>query len=405
MNVLMFGWEFPPHNSGGLGVACQGLALGLTHNGVEIEFVLPRVQDTDLSVIKFSFANIKNVKMRGINSLLYPYVTSSSYSDVFAKVRSRLYGSTLLEEVLRYAQEGGRIARQSHADINHAHDWLSFGAGIEASKANGKPLVVHVHATEFDRTGGPGNGGIDQRVYEIEREGMDKANKVIAVSGYTKNILVKHYGIKEDKVSVVHNGIDPGQYNLKVIPSGGLWEMKKLGYKIVLFVGRITLQKGVDHLLAAAQVVLQHDPKVIFVIAGSGDMERQIIGQAASMGISDKVLFAGFLRGEALSEAYSASDLFVMPSVSEPFGLTALEAALHGSPVLVSKQSGVCEVLTHALKCDFWDTQEMANKILSVVTQKSLKSTLAENGKRQAYFNSWDKAAGKVAQVYQQLIL
>lgn len=398
----MFGWEFPPHNSGGLGVACQGLAFGLAHNGVEIEFVLPRALELDQSTIKFSFANIKNIKLKGVNTLLYPYITSGIYSDVLARVQSKLYGSTLLEEVLRYAQEGGRIASSSHADINHAHDWLSFGAGIEAAKANGKPLVVHVHATEFDRTGG---NSVDQRVYDIEREGMEKANRVIAVSGYTKNILMKHYGIPKDKISVVHNGIDPTQYNLSALQNGGLYEMKKLGYKIVLFVGRITLQKGVDYLLGAAQRVLKYNPKVIFVIAGSGDMQHQIIEQTASLGLSGNVLFAGFLRGDALSEVYKTADLFVMPSVSEPFGLTALEAALHGTPVLVSKQSGVSEVLTHTLQCDFWDREEMANKILGVVTHGALHSTLSQNGKKQAFDNSWDKAAQKVTQIYQEIRL
>jgi len=350
--------------------------------------------------IKFLFADIKNVKLRGVNSLLCPYVTSSGYSDILAKIRSKFYGSTLIEEVLRYGEEGGRIAKGVYADLNHAHDWLSFGAGVAAKRTNGKPLVVHVHATEFDRTGG---NGIDQRVYDIEREGMQKADRVIAVSGYTKNMIINHYGINPNKISVVHNGIDPSQYNLQVLQDGGLWQLKSLGYKIVLFVGRITLQKGVDYLLAAAHKVIQYNPKVIFVIAGSGDMQNQIIQQAATMGLGGNVLFAGFLRGKALSEVYKASDLFVMPSVSEPFGLTALESAIHGSPVLVSKQSGVSEVLTHALKCDFWDADEMANKILGVVSHESLQKTLTQNVQRQAYECSWDKAAGKVIQIYQQL--
>jgi glycogen(starch) synthase len=401
MNVLMFGWEFPPYNSGGLGVACYGLARALSQSNVELEFVLPHQVDVSADFLHFIFADLKNVKLIQVPSLLYPYVTSTSYLKRLSQLSGhQIYGSSLLEEVERYAEEAKRIASDTQFDVIHAHDWLSFGAGVEAKETTGKPLVVHVHATEYDRTGG---GSIDPRVYAIEREGIRRADRVIAVSNYTKRIIADHYDVDPNKITVVHNGIDAEGYEVNAQMLEGLASFKKMGYKIILYVGRITLQKGVDYFLHAAKMVHDRDPKTLFVVAGSGDMQNQIIRQTAELGLSNCVLFAGFVRGTELSRLYRSADLFVMPSVSEPFGLTALESMLHGTPVIVSKQSGVAEVVSSAMTVDFWDTQEMANKILGVVGYDSLQKTMAINGLRDAHRNGWSNAARKVIQIYNSL--
>lgn len=402
MHVLMFGWEFPPHNSGGLGVACYGLTKALSQKQVEIDFVLPKNYEVDASFMHFLFADVVNLKIRSTNSLLHPYINASTYLTMLSNLTQKsIYGKDLFEEVDRYALEGEKIAKEvDGVDVIHSHDWLSFGAGMKAQEVSGRPLVVHVHATEFDRTGGAMG---DERVHAIEQTGCQRANKIITVSGLTRDIVVNKYGIPATKVSVVHNGLDHGSYATGAPPTNGLMQLKSLGYKIVLFVGRITLSKGVDHLIYSARDVIKYDPKVLFVIAGSGEMERQIVQLTADLGISGNVIFAGWARGKELSGLYKAADLFVMPSVSEPFGLTALESLIHGTPIIISKQSGVSEVLTHALKVDFWDTDELTNKILTSLKYPSLRQTLAENGKAQAYGSSWDRAADKCVSIYNQL--
>ncbi|KKR82920.1 MAG: Glycosyl transferase, group 1 family [Candidatus Daviesbacteria bacterium GW2011_GWA1_41_61] len=394
----MFGWEFPPYNSGGLGVACLGLTRALASKDVELIFVLPYKMDLTIPNLRLVFANSR-VKLRPVDSLLIPYSTVTSYQQLFSGLSSKIYANGLLAEVNRYALEGGMIAGKESFDIIHAHDWLSFGAGLAAKKVSGKPLIVHVHATEFDRSG----ENINQLVYNLEKEGMEEADEVIAVSQYTKDIIVERYGISPDKIEVVWNGIDPEDYQPVQPEDNGLSHWKALGYKIVLFVGRITMQKGPDYFLQAAKKVLSYNPQVIFVIAGSGDMENQIISQAASLGISDKVLFAGFLRGNELNTVYRIADLFVLPSVSEPFGIVPLEAAVNGTPVLISKQSGVSEALTHALKVDFWDIDEMADKILAVLNNPSLYGCLKENGQREVQKLSWKEAARKCISIYHKL--
>jgi len=394
----MFGWEFPPHNSGGLGVACQGLARALSKN-VELTFVLPRKLKISEKGFKLLFADVPDAKLIGLDSLLVPYVTSEKYSFLRGIDPNGNYGATLFEEVRRYAILSQKVAGSENFDVIHAHDWLSFGAGIEAKKVSGKPLVVHVHATEVDRTAGNPN----RFIYQREREGVLAADKVLSVSQFTKDVLVKHYGVSERKVEVVHNGIDKDRYFTNESPNLGVSRLKELGYKIVLYYGRITIMKGVDHLINAANLVLKYNPKTLFVIVGSGDMEGQIMSQSASMGISKNVLFPGFLRGRELSSMIKAADLFVMPSISEPFGLTSLESLIHGTPVLMSKQSGVSEVLKNTLKADFWDVDDMADKILSVINHSSLKKELTSNGKREVYLCTWDKAAEKCLSVYNNL--
>ena len=397
--VLMYGWEFPPHHSGGLGVACEGLTRALASRGYDITFVMPKKLDVGAPWARFLF--MEGVAVKAVDSSLSAYATSRGYSEAGHDLG--IYAPDLFGEVKRYALKGGELAHTEQFDIIYAHDWLSFGAGMEAKRISGKPLIVHVHATEFDRCGG--RMGMNAEVYAIEHEGMMMADRVVAVSEYTKRIIVREYGIPEDKIRVVHNGIDEttgiGEINSRL----RLATLKSSGYSIVLFLGRITLQKGPDYFLRAAREVLSRESRVVFFLSGSGDMERQVMDMAAALGISDRVLFTGFLRGHDRTEIYKAADLFVMPSVSEPFGITALEAMKSGTPVLLSKQSGAAEAVRHALKVDFWDVDEMANKILGVIRHKGLKESLSENGKDEASKHTWDAAALKVENIVQEMVV
>ncbi len=392
--ILMFGWEFPPFNSGGLGVACLGLTRALSERDLAITFVMPKKLDIKSPWARIVFADSSAVSVRAVNSPLTAYMTDGTYRR--GRALDGIYGNDLLGEVQRYGRMGGLIAQEEDFDVIYAHDWLSFLAGIEAKRVSGKPLIAHVHATEFDRCGGADASGINQDVYEIEKEGMEAADVVIAVSQLTKNIIVNKYGIPEGKVRVVHNGIDD-----TTAPKGGvmlprLRHLKAQGYSIVLFLGRITLQKGPDYFVRAAKRVIERNPKVMFVLSGSGDMERSVMELAAKLGVGDHLLFTGFLQGEERHEVYAAADLFMMPSVSEPFGITPLEAMRLGTPVLISKQSGVSEVVQHALKTDFWDVDEMANQILSIVGYPGLRETLSMHGLTEAQMITWAQAAQKV---------
>src|SRR3989344_2009320 len=396
----MFGWEFPPYNSGGLGVACQGLVHALSKLGMQVIFVLPKRLPATSRHARFVFADVgEDIAGHAIDSALVPYMTSGTYAR---GVRERgLYGNDLISEVLRYAAVARTLARDESFDIIYAHDWLSFPAGLALKQVSGKPLIVHVHATEFDRCGG--SIGINRDVYEIEREAMEVADRVIAVSQFTKRIIVERYGIPENKVYVVHNGIDDETAPQRGTGRSRLTALKEAGYSLVLFLGRVTLQKGPDYFLRAAKRVLKHNPRVIFILSGSGDMNPQLMELAAELGIAENVFFSGFLRGGELHEAYRLADLFVMPSVSEPFGISALEAMKIGTPILISKQSGVSEVVRHALKADFWDVEEMANKILSVVSYKPLQLVLAENGAREAEKLTWASAAERIDGIIREL--
>ncbi|MBS3132746.1 glycosyltransferase family 4 protein [Candidatus Woesearchaeota archaeon] len=393
----MFGWEFPPFNSGGLGTACYGLTRGLSREGAKVTFVIPRNANADYGFLKLIAANIK-VKLLGVKSALNAYATSQDYAEQLANVKSKadaafyIYGRNLFEEVERYAKKAAEIAAEEPHEVIHAHEWLTFKAGIAAKKVSGKPLIVHVHATEFDRTGGT---GLNQRVYDIERAGMHAADAVIAVSNYTKNKIVQHYGISPDKVSVVHNAIDAERNASQISSKSG---------KTVLYLGRVTLQKGPDYFIEAAKRVLEKEPDARFIVAGSGDMEGKVIEKAARLGISDKVFFTGFLRKHDIAKAYSMASLYVMPSVSEPFGLTPLEAAINRTPVLISKQSGVSEVFKNCLRVDFWNIDEMANKIIAVLRHNELQQSLTENGYSEVSAMSWNNAARKCVQIYSSLL-
>lgn len=306
------------------------------------------------------------------------------------------YVGDLFGEVERYARLAGQIARQERFDIVHAHDWMTFPAGIAASALSGRPLVVHVHSTEFDRSG----EHVNQRVYEIERQGMHAAARVVAVSFLTRKIVASRYGVPEDRIEVVYNAIetDGGQLGEQLPAAIGR------GEKIVLFLGRITMQKGPEYFLAAAKRVLEVMDNVRFLMAGSGDMIRRTIELAAEMGIGHKVLFTGFLRGRDVDRAFRMADLYVMPSVSEPFGIAPLEALSHDVPVIISKQSGVAEVLTHALKVDFWDINEMANKIIAVLRHPPLHATLREHGSFEIRKLSWRDSASRCLRIYRSVL-
>lgn len=438
MKVLMLGWEFPPFISGGLGTACYGLTRAMSKTGVEITFVLPRPVSADYtSHVKmaspdsahkisgseiFGSGEFSNVSFRTIDSLVQPYQSSETYSETYDEILRQMgdvaanreevikeflnigslkhsanYAGDLYQEVQRYARLATIISREEDFDVIHAHDWMTYPAGMAVSGLTGKPLVVHVHSTEFDRSG----ENVNPVVYDIERQGLYHAARVIAVSALTRNILVNRYGISKDKVKVVYNAIDrPGSFADVDASRPAI----RKDEKIVLFLGRITMQKGPEYFLAAAKKVLEVMDNVKFVMAGSGDMVRMAIEMAAGMGIGHKVLFTGFLRGDDVDKVFRMADLFVMPSVSEPFGLVPLEALRNDVPVLISKQSGVAEVLTHALKVDFWDINEMANKIIAVLRHPPLQMTLREHGNFEVRKLSWDDSAKQCVDVYESVL-
>lgn len=398
----MFGWEFPPFNSGGLGVACYGLTRGLLKEGAQVTFVLPRKIPVNLPGCTFVFADeAEPTDARLLRSLLSGYLSEEQYRALRERYPELGNGMGLFDEVLRYSALARMVAQGQDFDVIHTHDWLTFLAGMEARAATNKPMVAHVHATEFDRTG---HGQINESVYAIERRGMHAADRVVAVSGYTKNMIMDKYGVADEKVAVVHNGIDADDAVVVEEREAHVHELKKAGNSIVLFVGRLTLQKGPDYFLRMAKRVLEYKKDVVFVISGSGDMERQIMDEAAYLGIADRVLFVGFLRNHALARMYAMADLVVMPSVSEPFGIVPLEALLNGTPVLLSKQSGVREVVKNALVADFWDIDEMANNILAVVSHNALQRTLIQGGKQEAQNIQWQRAAARCMMIYKKLL-
>ena len=425
MKVLMFGWEFPPHISGGLGTACFGLTKGLAKFDVEMLFVVPKLYgDEEESFLKLQNASDIELDEYFINqeelwskltyieigSNLIPYLSQ----EMFAKVHeqeihtrknskekvfstkfafSGKYGKNLLDEVSRYAIVAAKIASENEFDIIHSHDWLTYQAGITAKGISGKPLVIHVHATEYDRSG----ENVNPDVFYIEQQGMKAADRVITVSHLTRNIVINKYGIDPKKVITVHNGVEP--YHYKNIDFN-----KGVKEKIVTFLGRITFQKGPEYFVEAAYKVLQKDPNVRFVMAGSGDMMNKMIRRVAKLGIATKFHFAGFLKGEDVFKMLTMSDVYVMPSVSEPFGISPLEAMSSNVPVIVSKQSGVSEILTHALKVDFWDIDAIADSIYGLLNYNALSETFRNLGKTEVQNLKWDNAAFKVNEVYKSVL-
>jgi len=398
MRVLTFGWDYPPMRNGGLGVACYGLTRELVDQGIDVIFVLPRSQPT-LGSSRFIFADVeKNIRVYEVPSAIAPYQSSQSVQTMFDETGTRVVSHhTMIDAVNQFAARGATIAATEEFDVIHAHDWTSYLAGVAAKRVSGKPLILHVHATTFDQAAGD---NIDPVIFDIERNAFNYADKVVTVSQFTKDILTSKHGIAPEKIEVVHNGCDtyePPRYT----PT--LQEWREEGKRIVLYHGRITIQKGVDYFVRAARRVIDEDPNVMFVISGWGDMTNQIIAQVGEMGLSGHVLFAGALWEEERDQMYQSVDLVVMPSVSEPFGLVPLEAMQHGTPSLISKQSGVAEVMTHVLKVDFWDVDEMANKILATLRYGVMQKQLIAQGREELPRFSWKHAAEKVSQLYQSL--
>lgn len=398
MRVLTFGWDFPPVKNGGLGVACQGLTQELINAGVEVVFVLPREQEVQ-GPMRFVFANIPPASLRIVDSPLRPYQSSRSYIEMFDAGGHRIRLSrSIMEEVMKYRDAAIRIAQVEEFDLIHAHDWTSYLAGLAARSVSGKPLILHVHATSFDQAG---SEFVDPDIYAIERHAFHSADAVVAISNFTKNIITSRYGVPSEKVEVVHNGIQPEEE--KHLPPM-LESLKAQGKKIVIYHGRITIQKGVDYFVRAARRVVDLNPNVVFVISGWGDMEHQIMQLVGSLGLSNNVIFAGALWDDERSRLYDCADLLVMPSVSEPFGLVPLEAIQHGTPALVSKQSGVSEVMTHVLKVDFWDIDEMANKIIATLKYEPMNRQLVAESRKEVLRLTWRRAADKVLMLYQRLL-
>lgn len=391
----MLGWELPPHNSGGLGVACYQLCKALSKKGADIEFVLPYTADHS----NIDFMRINSAHPQGVDEVAS---SLTAYGTVkYTMVNGEIRWVDLNGQTVFYEEAVGRISQLAEFDVIHAHDWLTCRAAIRAKMLTGKPLIVHFHSIEADRAGTPMGG--NPYVREIEALALQIADKIIAVSQHTKDAIVREYGIPEDKIAVVHNHSDPDD----LLPDEGgdntykyLTQMRQLGYRVVVNVGRLTVQKGLPNLFRAFQTVLRHNPKTFLLIVGSGEQRDELIQQAADLGIANNVFFAGFQRGKKWRDAYSIADLFVMPSVSEPFGLTALEAIGYGTPVLISKQSGVSEMIRNALKVDFWDVDEMANQIVALVQNDVLRDELHASSYREYMSHSWHESADKLFDIY-----
>lgn len=393
MKVLMLGWELPPHNSGGLGVACYQLCKALSKKGVDIEFVLPYTAQHDID-----FMHINAAHPQDVDKVLKAGIAYDSFR--YYKKSGEIQELDIFGQSAIFEQAVERIVKLAEFDVIHAHDWLTCRAAIRAKELSGKPLIVHIHSIESDRAGIIGGG--NALVREIEELSMVLADKVIAVSQLTKDAIVREYGIPQDKIEVVHNSLDTS--NLEQSDGINAYQyiehMKVKGYTVLASIGRLTIQKGLPNLLRAFKSVVERSPKTLLLIVGSGEQQYELIIQAAELGISKNILFADFQRGKRYRDAYAIADLFVMPSVSEPFGLTPLEAIGYGTPALISKQSGVAEVLKNCLKVDFWDVDEMANLISGALDNKALREELLGNATREFERLSWNDAAGKLHDVY-----
>lgn len=439
----MLGWEYPPHISGGLGTACEGLTRGLARQGVEVLFMVPRVfgdeDSSHMTLIDPLRHSVKRRKGAGpssdsqsrvtieqlfseaelqeifIPAFLQPYWSEKEYSRQLQLLRESStieslplelsshrflsssalqYGSDIFEEVNRYAAVVSRTARYLDFDLVHAHDWMTFLAGTLVSRQSGKPLVVHIHSLEYDRSGQAGN----RRIHDLEKLGIVSADAVIAVSHYTKGIIRREHGIPAEKISVVHNGIYPSEAVQHYRDSSP--DRRKR----VLFLGRVTFQKGPDYFVEAAAKVIPHVPEVEFVLAGTGDMLPRLKSRVYELGIERHFSFPGFLKGEEVERAFSTADLYVMPSVSEPFGIAALEAISFDTPALISRQTGVSEVLGHTLKFDFWDIDRLADLIINALQYDELRQDMIQMARRELKRLRWDAAAEKTLAVYEMII-
>ena len=387
----MLGWELPPYNSGGLGVACYQLCKSLSKKDLDIEFVVPYKADHGIDFMTITAAHpqgVSEVIRSGIAYDSYKYILkdgTEEYLDIYAQVQL-------------YEHAVAKLVEETEFDIVHAHDWLTFRAALRVKEVKGCPIILHVHSVESDRAGGRGN----PLVHEIEDMAMHAADRIIAVSEHTRKVIHREYDIPMNKIEVIHNSIEPSGL-VPLCPDNSyryLEAMKAQGYRVVVNIGRLTVQKGLPNLLQAAKKVVQYNPKTMFLIVGSGEQYYELLTLAAELGIGQNVLFTDFQRGKRWRDAYAVADLFVMPSVSEPFGLTPLEAIGYGTPALVTHQSGVSEILSNCLKVDFWDIDEMANQITAVVQNDALRDTLHENAYREYQKMSWDDASHKVEKLY-----
>lgn len=391
----MLGWELPPHNSGGLGVACYQLCKALSEKGADIEFVLPYTAHHEVD-----FMRIKAAHPQDVDAVLKAGIAYDSFK--YFKKTGEVENIDIFGQSAIYEQAVERIVKLAEYDVIHAHDWLTCRAALRAKELTGKPLIVHIHSIESDRAGKEGGG--NPFVREVEELSMLLADKVIAVSEHTKAAIVREYGIPPTKIEVIHNSFDA---SMLIPPSGEnaytyLSAMKRQGYKIVANVGRLTIQKGLPNLLQAFQAVVKIEPKTLLLIVGSGEQYYELLTLSAQLGIAKNVVFTNFQRGKTYRDAYEVADLFVMPSVSEPFGLTPLEAIGYGTPALISKQSGVSEVIRNCLKIDFWDVDEMANQIVAVIQNDSLRDELHANALREYNQLTWNHAADRLLGVYHQ---
>ena len=413
----MFGWEFPPHILGGLGTASYGLTKGMYDNGdMDITFVIPKPWgDEERSFARIVGANCVPVAWRDVS---YDYVQSRIGNvmdpQLYFDLRDHIYADfnymgtndlgciefsgrypdNLLEEINNYSIMAGVIARTVDFDVIHSHDWLTYPAGIHAKQVTGKPLVIHVHATDFDRS----RGNVNPTVFAIEKDGMNNADHIITVSNLTRQTVIEKYGINPDKVTTVHNAVEPLSEEIRSI------KMQKGKDKVVTFLGRITMQKGPEYFVEAASRVLAKTHNVRFVMAGSGDMMEKMIRLAADREIADRFHFTGFLKGRQVYEMLAASDVYIMPSVSEPFGISPLEAMQMGVPSIISKQSGCAEILENVIKVDYWDINALADSIYAIIKYPALYNHLRDKGLAEIDTIQWKKAGAKVIDIYHKVI-
>jgi len=448
VKVFMLGWEYPPHISGGLGTACQGLTTALAQQKVEIEFVLPKIFGSEnaehmnlidsghpvqVSQSKTHFAQKKSskkktlqkksVNIHEISALLSPYMTAEKYQEIreylssseYLENLSKLipfsvsetlttqgerssgnehYAGDLFSEVDRYTRNVLAVGLSRDFDLVHAHDWMTYPAGLALAQATGKPLVLHVHSLEFDRSG----KNVNPKIHEIERACLHAADRIIAVSYYTREVISREHGIPLKKIEVVHNGV----YSREVVEKYRTETPEDA--KMVLFLGRITFQKGPDYFVEAAAKVIPLMPEVKFVMAGSGDMLPQIMNRVAELGLTKNFIFTGFLKGQDVEKVFSMADVYIMPSVSEPFGISALEAMSHDIPVIISRQSGVSEVLKNAFKVDFWDVDKLAHFIIGILKYPEIRADIVSMAKDEVRRIHWEAAAAKTKEIYENLI-
>lgn len=392
----MLGWELPPHNSGGLGVACFQLCKALSRKGVDIEFILPYTADYS----GIDFMKVNAAHPQHVTQVLKAGIAYDSFK--YIQKNGEVQYMDIVQQSAMYEEAVGRIVQLAEFEVIHAHDWLTCRAAVRAKMLTGKPLIVHMHSIEADRSGQKHGG--NPLVRQIEELALQLADHIIAVSQHTKDDIVREYKIPADKIEVIHNSIDNAAL---VPPTPGndytyLDCMKRQGYRVVANVGRLTIQKGLPNLLRAFRLVIERAPKTLLLIVGAGEQYHELIMLSAELGVGTNVLFADFQRGKRYRDAYAIADLFVMPSVSEPFGITALEAIGYGTPVLISKQAGVGEVIRNCLRVDFWDIYEMANQITAVVQNEPLREELHQNSYREWERLSWTKAADKLLPLYRK---